>query len=130
HRAVLERAQNSDISEVRADGLFGPPSRFINALDRNRPHSIDFVIGKFNPAKVDLGMVTSAVTQTLALGAGTVIIHHSHGEHVFSAERTCSDCKRGFFKPDPEDLSFNSKRGVCTTCQGSGKDRKEQTCKV
>ncbi|MCO6429403.1 MAG: excinuclease ABC subunit UvrA [Deltaproteobacteria bacterium] len=129
HKAVLTRAIDSEFGEIRADGLFGPPSRFEGALNRNTAHSIEYVIGKFNPSNVDQALIESAVSQALAIGGGTLIVHHAHKEEVFSIERTCSVCKRGFFKPDPEDLSFNSRRGACQVCHGAGRDEHGRLCK-
>ncbi len=122
HRAVLERAVASEVSQIRVDGVFLSPSS-INVgggLEKTKVHSIDFVIGKFNPANVGLDLITETVAQGLSLGGGTILVLTEKGESIYSTDRTCPVCKQGFFKPDPEDLSFNSRRGRCKTCEGSG----------
>lgn len=122
HRAVFQRALETEIGEVRVDGIFGSPSRFIDEqLAKTKAHSIDFVTARFNPKNLSVDLITEGVTQTLAIGGGTVVIVSSEGERIFSSERTCQICHRGFFKPDPEDLSFNSRRGRCSRCDGFGK---------
>ncbi len=123
HRAVLERATSSELTQIRIDGVFLSPGtvQMSGGLEKNKPHSIDFVLGKFNPAQVEDGIMTEMVAQALSLGGGNLIVVKDKDEVIFSTERTCPECKRGFFKPDPEDLSFNSKRGRCPSCDGSGK---------
>ena len=130
HNEVFQRAIESEITEVRADGLFSSPSKFLDSLDRRKPHSIDFVIGKFNPQNLDLDMIQDAVKQAFSLAGGTLIVHANNKEEIFSMDRTCAVCRRGFFKPDPEDLSFNSKRGVCKTCEGTGANKAGKACPI
>jgi excinuclease ABC subunit A len=129
HKAVFERAIETEISEVRVDGTIEKASNHVDqGLEKNKVHSIEFVTSKFNPQNVPLDLIEEAISQALNLGSGTVILVDSNGDRVFSSERTCQICQRGFFKPDPEDLSFNSKRGRCTTCSGHGQI-KNKTCK-
>lgn len=120
HRAVLERAIESEISEVRVDGLTAAPSKFLPGLERNRQHNIDYVLAKFNPRNLPLDLIKEAVQSALALAGGDLVVALERSEQLYSTSRSCPECQRGFFKPDPEDLSFNSKRGACQNCQGSG----------
>ncbi len=120
HKAVFERARALEITEVRVDGSFAPPRLFEEGLSKGKPHNIDFVVGRFNPKTMDLAVIQDCTTQAIALGAGTLVVHTANSETIYSTERTCSKCQTGFFKPDPEDLSFNSKRGACKSCSGRG----------
>lgn len=121
HRAIFERALETEIAEVRVDGAFAPPARFIEeGLQKTKAHSIDFVTARFNVKNLPLDLIHDGVSQALTIGGGTVIVSSSTGERVFSSHRTCQVCQRGFFKPDPEDLSFNSRRGRCPRCDGYG----------
>lgn len=128
HKAVFQRAQRSDISEVRVDGVFGTPGQFQDGLERSRVHSIDFVWGKFAPERVPTVLITDAVEEIFALSGGTVVVVSESEELVFSRERGCPVCGRGFFRPDPEDLSFHARRGRCTACDGTGVDSKGGEC--
>lgn len=130
HRAVLERAVAAELSQVRIDGVFLSPAglSFSGGLEKNKPHTIEFVIGKFSPQTAPLELVRDAVAQALSLGGGNVIVHTDKGETLYSVERTCPVCKRGFFKPDPEDLSFHSKRGRCQSCDGAGSTESGKVC--
>lgn len=130
HNGVLERARTIEVTEVRADGVFGSPESFINQLEKNKPHSIDFVVAKFNPTTLPDDILRETIEQGLALGQGTIIVHSNKSDLLFSLDRTCPKCKKGFLKPDPEDLSFNSNRGACKKCSGLGQSDNGQTCEA
>lgn len=129
HREIFNRAVSSEISEVRVDGVFISPRLVSYDLERNKAHSIDFVVAKCNPRNVDLEILTQSLDQALSLSGGAVIVHTGSEEIVFSSERACPTCKRGFLKPDPEDFSFSSKRGACKKCKGAGIDKAGKICK-
>jgi excinuclease ABC subunit A len=128
HQSVFRRALETEISEVRVDGAFGPPSQFVEkGLAKTKIHSIEYVTASFNVSSMPVDLIEEGVKQTLSISGGTVVVVSSSDERVFSSERTCRICQRGFFKPDPEDLSFNSRRGRCATCEGYGSFR-NRTC--
>lgn len=128
HKAIFEKAIKEEISEVRVDGVFGKPSQFIDELKKSKSHVIEYVVAKCNPKNVDDEILLETITQTLSLGNGAATVMAKDREFVMSTERACPVCHRGFFKPDPEDFSFHSKRGACTKCHGTGVDAKEQIC--
>jgi excinuclease ABC subunit A len=121
HRAVFQRALETETLEVRVDGVFSAPGRFVEqGLAKTKAHSIEFVTTRCTVKNMKLDLLTEGVRQALSIGGGTVIVNDGSDERVFSSQRTCRICQRGFFKPDPEDLSFNSKRGRCPRCDGYG----------
>lgn len=131
HREVLTRAVAAEISQVRVDGVFLNPQAVAveGGLQKSKVHSIDFVLAKFNPATVPEDLLCDVVQQGLTLSGGTLIALPQGGaEVIFSTDRTCPVCKRGFFKPDPEDLSFHSTRGRCERCNGRGVTAKGSPC--
>jgi excinuclease ABC subunit A len=131
HREVFQRAQELEISQLRVDGLF----LSLNDIDsemglaKSKVHSIEYVLAKFNPKNIPLDLLEETLAQALIMGSGNFIVHSSTEERVFSNSRSCPKCKKGFFKPDPEDLSFNSKRGRCLSCNGSGHSNSGAICK-
>ncbi len=131
HRAILERAIGSEVQQIRVDGIFLSPGSVSMAggLEKSKAHTIEFVLAKFNPLTLSLELLNDAVNQALSLGSGNLIVVTDQQEIVFSTERTCPICKKGFFKPDPEDLSFSSRRGACKTCSGSGHSKIGMPCK-
>ncbi len=130
HKQVFELALRSEITAVRVDGQFGKPSSFQEGLERNKVHTIEFVVAQFNPKSIDSELIALSIEQALSLGAGTIVVVKERGQEelVLSRERACPTCKRGFFRPDPEDLSFVSKRGACPSCAGSGLNKRGTQC--
>ena len=120
HKEVFQRAINADINEVRIDGMLDAPSKYLEGLQRSKTHTIEYTIARFTPANMDQELITEAVQYALSLSGGTISVLTDKDEWIYSRDRTCPSCKQGFFKPDPEDLSFNSRRGACDLCSGSG----------
>lgn len=128
HRAVFSRAVDLQVTEVRADGVLGKPSAFLEGLEKGKGHTVEYVLAKFSSRSVDLDLIKDAVSSTLAIGGGEVIALWDDDEQLFSTERSCPICKKGYFKPDPEDLSFSSNRGRCQECQGTGVQKNGTPC--
>jgi len=128
HRAVVERAQMAQIDELRVDGTLAPTRKFVQGLSRNQAHSIEFVLARFNPRAIDKELIEQVIEQAISLGGGEVVVLSENSEYILSSERTCRICKKGYFRPDPEDLSFSSRRGACTRCNGSGVLSNQRIC--
>jgi excinuclease ABC subunit A len=121
HRAVFQRAVETEVSEVRVDGVLCNPSKHVEeGLAKTKAHSIEFVTARFSVKNLPIDLIVEGVQQALTIGGGTVVVFDGSSNRVFSSQRTCQICQRGFFKPDPEDLSFNSRRGRCPRCDGYG----------
>lgn len=128
HKAVFQRALETETSEVRVDGIFSAPGRFVEqGLTKTKSHSVEFVTARCTVKNISADLLMEGVQQALSIGGGTVVVHDGLSDRVFSSQRTCQVCQRGFFKPDPEDLSFNSRRGRCPRCDGYGAI-KNRTC--
>jgi excinuclease ABC subunit A len=128
HRELFGRAISAEISEVRVDGIFISPRLVSYDLDRNKDHSIDFVVAKCNPSQVDLDILKETIDQGVSLSGGEIVVVSGKEEFVFSTERACPKCNRGYLRPDPEDFSFSSKRGACKKCKGEGINKKGEKC--
>jgi excinuclease ABC subunit A len=121
HKEIFTRALKGDILEVRVDGIYAKVSSLLEGLSRNKSHNIEFVVGKLTIKGFNESLLEESITQALSLSGGEVILSPENGEEVtFSVSRSCPKCGAGYFKPDPEDLSFNSSRGRCSKCDGMG----------
>ena len=130
HKPIFSRAISAEITEVRVDSVIGKPSLFVEGLERNKAHTIEYVVAKCSLKNIDDELLREAIEQALLLGSGSVIVLGGRGkEKTYSTERACQTCHRGFLKPDPEDLSFNSRRGKCQKCSGSGRSVSGKACK-
>ncbi|MCB0320769.1 MAG: hypothetical protein KDD60_07555, partial [Bdellovibrionales bacterium] len=120
HKQVFARALRSEILEVRVDGIFQRTASLLDGLERNKQHDIEFVWATVVPERIPPELLINAIEEVFALSGGTVIVSDDGVDEIFSRERACPVCRRGFFRPDPEDLSFHSLRGRCTSCDGTG----------
>ncbi|HMO01684.1 MAG TPA: excinuclease ABC subunit UvrA [Oligoflexia bacterium] len=130
HNEIIKRAIDEGYDEIQIDRiLFCSPNSALDSLDRNKQHWIKYVIGKLNPANIPSDLLIECVNKALALGEGALEIFSDNNSYLYSAKRSCSECGRGFSKPDPEDLSFISRRGACPSCSGSGFEETGAFCK-
>jgi excinuclease ABC subunit A len=130
HKEVFLRAIELGIDEVRCDGIFGAPSKFIDALDKRVVHTIEYVVLKGHPQRLNKDLLTEAAAWGISLGEGEVIIDTNNGEssELFSVHRSCPKCHKGYPKLDPEDFSFSSRRGRCSGCSGTGNGKNGKEC--
>ncbi len=129
HQSIIEKAINLELSLIRVDGIFASPSKFLNELERFKSHNIDFVMGEFVPQNLQDDILTELIESTLKLTDNTLIIIDSKSnEKIFNKKMTCPICGYSSLKLDPEDFSFNSKRGVCNICKGTGTDKNGNIC--
>jgi excinuclease ABC subunit A len=130
HRAILERALQLEVTQVRIDGVFFNPTTIIggSGLEKTKPHTIEYVVAKGNPKTLPADLLQEAIRSALSLGSGALVVVTDTDEFVLSTERTCPVCKRGFLRPDPEDLSFSSRRGACKKCSGAGSLSSGKVC--
>ncbi len=128
HRPVFIQARKSEIEEVRVDGIFGPVSRFEEGLSRNQVHNIEFVYAKVVPNRIPADLILEAIRDIISLSGGNIIANVAGQDQILSTRRGCPQCNRGYLKPDPEDFSFNSRRGRCVKCSGSGKTATDKIC--
>jgi excinuclease ABC subunit A len=128
HREIFQKALDLDLNEVRVDGMLGRPSQFIDEIKKSVPHTIEYCLGKFSPDRMSQESIESCIQHALILGSGEIILLDDNGERVLSTKRSCPLCGQGYFKPDPEDFSFQSSRGRCKACNGSGRHRSGKVC--
>ncbi len=128
HKDIIGSAIRKEINEIRVDGGFTKSSFVADGLERHKAHTIDFVIANLNPQRTDVTLIEEAVKLALSFSNSEIIIHKNKKDEIYSTERSCPKCKKGYFKPDPEELSFNSKRGACSKCHGSGETTTGNTC--
>lgn len=130
HREVFLRAIELGIDEVRCDGVFGTPAKFIDDLEKRSAHTIEYVVFKGHPQRLHKDLLTEAATWGITLGEGEIVIDRNSGEvsELFSVHRSCPTCNRGYPKLDPEDFSFSSRRGRCMGCSGTGVGKNGKEC--
>jgi len=127
HRTRLERLRRQGIAEARIDGTVRQLDP-LPQLDRYRPHTIEAVLATIDTSD---SSCEEQVRQALERGRGSFLLLAEDGsEIVFSSRGICPSCKIGLPPPDPLLFAFNTPRGACPQCQGSGRDEqnREVTC--
>jgi excinuclease ABC subunit A len=119
---LFQRSLAAEIEEARIDGSVVRLTEDLR-LERHKLHWISLLTASFSPQKKNPQMLQAAIQQALLLGEGTVeVALDTKGAEarVFSSDRVCPKCKRGFRELDPQDFSFRSQRGLCVKCGGRG----------
>jgi excinuclease ABC subunit A len=129
---------------LRVDGVATPTEPWPR-LDRFKEHDIDLPVGEITVEPAAEGELRALLARALDLGKGTVRVAPSGNasrpapqgrgkalkprekagnpgaqEAMFSTRRACPSCGRSFEALDPRLFSYNSKRGWCPRCYGTG----------
>jgi excinuclease ABC subunit A len=118
YRALGAWAERHGYECLRVDGEDVEVRRW-SPLSRYRTHTIEIVLGPFAVGR-DAEALTREFDRARSLGEGAVGVRGGGVEKVFSLDRTCAGCGRGFPPPDPYLFSFSSPVGWCPECMGTG----------
>ncbi len=97
-------------------------------LDRYQLHDIDIPVGNLQVTADVSENLRVAVREAIRLTDGFFKVgEYKEGQNMrkfefeaYSATRACPICSRAFQELDPRQFSFNSSRGWCQECQGTG----------
>lgn len=94
-------------------------------LDRYREHSIALPLGEVRVHPEESAPLQQLLDQALEVGKGSVLVIQVEdgvwgAEKAYSSHRACPSCGLALPELDPRLFSFNSKRGWCPNCFGSG----------
>lgn len=110
---------------LRVDGVMLPVDPWAR-LDRFKEHDIALPVGRVKVTPRNEAVLRALIEQALghAQGEGKGVVQVlATGKRkpvVFSTKRACPGCGRSFETPDPRLFSYNSRRGWCETCYGTG----------
>ncbi len=121
HKDVFKRAAKLGHTEILVDGRLRKV-REDDALERFKEHDISYVMGRWKVSASKPKETRRQVLQALELGDGSVVCAPvgKGAELRFSLDRYCTSCDLSFEPLDPRMFSFNSSRGACEACNGSG----------
>jgi len=126
HKYILNQLRNAKINKVIIDGtLMDLIEALLLNLEKNKPHTIEAVIGQQILAKGDNQnnvALRKDIEKALDLGEGNITIKNlSNGkEKKYSKLFTCQSCGTVLEELQPRIFSFNSPYGACPICQGLG----------
>jgi excinuclease ABC subunit A len=122
YTALAKWARGKGYAALRVDGGLLPTAKWPR-LDRFVEHSIELPVATLTVQPGTESELRSALTTALEHGKG--VVHVQNGAagraQIFSTQRSCPTCGRGFPELDPRLFSFNSKHGWCPSCTGLGR---------
>ena len=131
HRDVIERHRIAGRQWTRVDGQLHAIDR-VPELARYSAHDIDEVVAclPWNAANTrpvrggrrwQVPVLAAAIEAAIAAGEGTILVQPQDGPlQIHALHRHCGRCDLGVEPPDPLLFAFNSARGRCAHCRGSG----------
>ncbi|HSK03894.1 MAG TPA: excinuclease ABC subunit UvrA, partial [Kofleriaceae bacterium] len=120
-RELFGELRKAGFVRVRIDGMVVRLDD-VEALDKQKRHSIELVIDRLSINASDRGRLTDSVETALREGKGKLMVEVA-GEkvpRVYSESNACPTCGIGFPELSPQSFSFNSPLGMCVECNGLG----------
>ena len=120
-RELFGELRKAGFVRVRVDGMI-VRLEDVEALDKQKRHSIELVIDRLSIHRGDKGRLTDSVETALREGKGKLMVEVT-GEkvpRVYSESNACPKCGIGFPELSPQSFSFNSPLGMCVECNGLG----------
>ncbi|RJR18317.1 MAG: excinuclease ABC subunit A [Desulfobacteraceae bacterium] len=124
-KKLIMDALKKNITEARIDGKIISLEKGM-ALSRHAEHTIDLIMGRL--ASTD---PKGLLEMSLQEGEGTVLVmRDERSDEIYSITGTCPQCGIGVPEPDPRLFSFNTSRGACHECKGTGTvgEEYDRTC--
>lgn len=125
YNELAKWAATKGYQQLRVDGEYVLTDPW-PSLARYKEHDIELPLGKLKIAADKEQECSALLQRALDIGNGIVIVEpikktkKQMGERLFSTERACPSCGKGFDELDPRLFSYNSKHGWCESCYGTG----------
>lgn len=118
----FENFLRKGFTRVRLDGTIIDLSEEI-ALDKNLAHDIDIVIDRLIVSKETHSRIAEGVMTALDMGKGmlSTLDLDTQEETLYSTHAYSSQSGLYYGALEPQDFSFNTPTGMCTTCHGLGR---------
>ncbi|MET0280568.1 MAG: excinuclease ABC subunit UvrA [Steroidobacteraceae bacterium] len=114
-------AEKKGHAQLRVDGKLLPTSPWPK-LARHKAHDIELPLGVLKVSPRSEQVLREMVGRGLDAGKGVLMVQSAAGgaSQSFSSRRACPNCGQGFAEPDPRLFAYNSSRGWCEGCFGTG----------
>ncbi len=122
YRELFETLRKKGYLNVRIDGKIEQivPSM---KLDRYKTHDIEVVIDRLLVTEKEETRIKRSVKTALEQGDGVMMVIEKDNENnhrYFSSRLMCPTSGISYSTPAPNDFSFNSPKGCCHKCHGTG----------
>ncbi|QKT03869.1 excinuclease ABC subunit UvrA [Ectothiorhodospiraceae bacterium 2226] len=122
YKELAAWAHGRGFETLRVDGATLPTADWPR-LDRHRTHDIALPVATLKLTPASEAELRAALDTALGYGKGTVqvLTEGAHGTNdTYSTTRACPGCGTGFPELEPRLFSFNTPRGWCPRCLGTG----------
>ncbi|MCQ2351466.1 MAG: excinuclease ABC subunit UvrA [Paludibacteraceae bacterium] len=122
YRELFETLRKKGYLNVRIDGKIEQIGVGMR-LDRYKTHDIEVVIDRLVISANDEARIRRSIKTALEQGDGLAMIIEKDDEskiHYFSSRLMCPTSGISYETPAPHDFSFNSPKGCCKKCHGTG----------
>jgi len=122
YRELFETLRKKGYLNVRIDGNIEQITPLMR-LDRYKTHDIEVVIDRLSIEQKDEARIKRSLKNALEQGDGVIMIIEKDDEskvHFFSSRLMCPTSGISYETPAPHDFSFNSPKGCCRKCHGTG----------
>lgn len=125
YHELFEQFRKQGFTRVRVDGVVQEIEEDMQ-LSRFKIHTIDLVIDRCIIEPEQDTRISESINTALKMGEDVVVIltelpDGTWSDKLYSTENSCSHCGRSYEQLAPNNFSFNSPFGACTTCSGLGK---------
>ena len=123
YRELFENLTQQGFNKVRVDG------KIIDLIpglkvDRYKIHDIELLIDRLTilDSNSSLDRLNESIKTAMYHGKESILIYNPGKNHLkfFSKELMCPDTGISYRKPEPNNFSFNSPKGMCNSCKGLG----------
>jgi excinuclease ABC subunit A len=115
-------AQKKGYEQLRVDGKLVPTAKWPK-LARHKTHDIELPLGEVLVSAQNEARLRALIATGLDAGKGVLMLQSGKpgsAMQSFSSRRACPGCGRGFAEADPRLFSYNSAKGWCEGCFGTG----------
>jgi excinuclease ABC subunit A len=124
YRELFQQIAKQGFVKVRVDGEIRDIVSGMK-LDRYKNHDIEIVIDRLKISSVLASdkRLTESIKTAMYHGDDVLLIldNETNKTRYFSRSLMCQSSGISYPNPEPNNFSFNSPKGMCTTCKGLGK---------
>lgn len=125
YRELFETLMKQGFTRVRVDGKIKKIQEGMQ-LSRYKIHDIELVIDRVKADSSQERRISESVQLALNRGNGIMQIlaeknKDDFEEKLYSSDYSCPSCGKSYQPLAPNNFSFNSPYGACSTCEGIGK---------
>jgi len=123
YRELFENLTQQGFNKVRVDG------KIIDLIpglkvDRYKIHDIELLIDRLTilDSNSSSDRLKESIKTAMYHGKESILIYNPEKNHLkfFSRELMCPETGISYRKPEPNNFSFNSPKGMCKSCKGLG----------